>query len=205
LISAACHMLSRSSPQPPLHAPIDITGSAGSDSSSDSSSASASTQPSPLQSDGSRAIAGRTGSGRAGGSEAGASDSVEKVKQPGLFELLSSVVVDEATGETLEATKIVRGTCRLETVTFRAGGKLVNLRRRNMTLKSFGLMWKAVGDDTIDLGSYEAQAEPFHFDLPKQVVPSTVLAKGAYRVQITYSAANVATPLYEQEVTFKII
>ena len=43
-----------------------------------------------------------------------------------------------------------------------------------------------------------------HTRMHMQVVPTTVLAKGQYRTQITYSAANCTAPLHFQEELFCI-
>jgi len=120
------------------------------------------------------------------------------------IEILGSKVVNEL-GEPLEATNVVRGQTRLETLTFIVRMKLDNLRRTNVTAKHFGIGWQNVGFDSIEMGNYKASDEPQHFEMPKVEVPTMIMAKGKYRVTIAYMCDNVQDTLFEETVQFQII
>ena len=80
----------------------------------------------------------------------------------------------------------------------RALQSLHQLRRHTTTAKRFtGGFWKNVGIDSILLGDFSPRAEPYSFTLPRQVVPTIVMAKGEYKVQIRYTAANHADAVLE--------
>ena len=57
---------------------------------------------------------------------------------PPPFQFVESIVTDEATGERLSHAKVVGGSTRLETLTYRVRGKLTDLTRTTITAKSFG-------------------------------------------------------------------
>jgi multidrug efflux pump subunit AcrA (membrane-fusion protein) len=61
------------------------------------------------------------------------------------FEVMSSHVLDEATGETLSAARVVRGTTRLETLHIRIGVPLTNLTRNTRVSMKMGVVWLQVG------------------------------------------------------------
>jgi len=91
-----------------------------------------------------------------------------------ILEILKSEVTDEETGEMLSLEKVLRGRTRLETLTFRVSQPVKGLRRRTVTAKKFGFVYKNVGLDSIEFGDYEARDEPYSFDLPKQTVSVVV-------------------------------
>ena len=43
--------------------------------------------------------------------------------------------------------------------------------------------------------SFSARTEPYSFAMPRQVVPTTVMAKGDYHVNIRYAADNFSDDL----------
>lgn len=112
--------------------------------------------------------------------------------------LLGSEHVEEGSGARLLPDVVTRGSVRIETISFRVGGQsLSQLRRHTTTAKRFGAFWKNVGIDSVLLGDFAPRAEPYRFTLPRQVVPSIVMAKGEYKVRIRYTAANHADALLE--------
>ena len=77
---------------------------------------------------------------------------------------------------------VTRGSVRVETLTFQVGAHLSQLRRQTTTSKHFGAFWKNVGIDSVVLGDYAKRDEPYKFVMPRQVVPTMLMAKGDYRV-----------------------
>lgn len=115
------------------------------------------------------------------------------------FELLSSSVVHAVTGEELDATKVFRGQRRLETLTFKVGTRLVGLRQQIVTAKNFGLGFVNVGLETIQLGTFKAQSEAYTYELPERVIPDTPLAKGRYKIKISFAAYNMEQVLHTEQ------
>merc|ERR1711972_777515 len=99
------------------------------------------------------------------------------------FELLSSMVVDGLTREQLAPdAPVLRGSSRLETLSFRVGQPLAELQRQTVTAKSYGITWANVGVDQTAMGTYGLGEHKF--ELPMQKVPEDFLAKGMYKVCI---------------------
>eukprot|EP00522_Entomoneis_paludosa_P013161 CAMPEP_0172451886 /NCGR_PEP_ID=MMETSP1065-20121228/9725_1 /TAXON_ID=265537 /ORGANISM="Amphiprora paludosa, Strain CCMP125" /LENGTH=167 /DNA_ID=CAMNT_0013203857 /DNA_START=74 /DNA_END=577 /DNA_ORIENTATION=- len=121
------------------------------------------------------------------------------------FAVLKSHVVDQATGQVCVCDKVYRGTTRLETLTFQIPtGGVQNLTRHVVTSKKLGFAYMTVNHDTLVLGSF-VTAGPNQCDLPPNVVPSTAMAKGTYRIHITYTAENIEGLLREETVEFCIV
>ena len=82
--------------------------------------------------------------------------------------------------------------------------QLVNLTRSVVTMKKIGFTYVNVGMDSIELGTFDVGKH--EYELPHQEVPSTSLAKGLYKVQITYTAENLPEQILRKEtVEFKIV
>ena len=120
------------------------------------------------------------------------------------FELVESIVLNEATGERVTHEKVECGTTRLETLHFRVRAPLHNLRRTDVTAKFLGFYWQDVATRVLELGSYEPSDVPYAFEMPKAVIPNMMFARGRYRGRYTYSAANHDGPLRTEDVTFEI-
>ena len=71
-----------------------------------------------------------------------------------------------------------------------------------MTAKKFGFVYKNVGIDSVPMGDYGVGEHSF--EMAPQQVPSFILAAGAYRIKITYSAENHDGPLRFEDVPFHI-
>ena len=113
----------------PVPSPASSSGQlAGSDQIDLNASVSPATSPSP-------GVDGAEGGAAADGTTAG-------VAAGPPFEMLKSVVTDESTGELLTHEKVIRGSVRLETLTFRVSQPLKGLRRRTVTAKKFGFVFK---------------------------------------------------------------
>lgn len=123
-----------------------------------------------------------------------------------IFVLVRTSVVEEGTGKTLSPTEVHRGTVRLETLTFLANEPLTGLRRRTVTTKKFGPIWKKVGSEELAMGDYKASSTPHQFKMPRAVIPEISLARGVYTVRIVYTAeSHPDVVLHEEETKFTII
>ena len=120
------------------------------------------------------------------------------------FEMVESVVLNEATGERVTHEKVECGTTRRETLHFKVRAPLHNLRRTEVNAKYLGFFWQDVASKVIEMGSYEPRDAPHAFEMPKVVIPNMMLARGRYRSRITYSAANHDGPLRYEDVQFEI-
>jgi len=121
-----------------------------------------------------------------------------------LFEVVGRTVVEESTGEVLEADVVRRGTVRIETLSFMVRAPLTNLKRSESIAKHFGMIWHNVGLKTVDMGSWHERAVAQEFTLPRAEIPNMALAKGKYRVTITYEAENFDAPLHRDTAEFEI-
>ena len=121
------------------------------------------------------------------------------------FEIVSSVVTDEATGERLTPAVVVRGTTRLETIYFKAYERLEGLRRTTITLMKFGPVWKRVKTEILNWGTYVARSRPHAYVMPKAEIPTTKLACGRYRLLITYTTENHEKPVRDEVHEFAIV
>ena len=65
-------------------------------------------------------------------------------------------------------------------------------------------MYQTVASDGCVFGDYEPREEPYKFNMPDQKVPSIFLAKGIYKIKITYTADSHEELLSFEEVDFKI-
>lgn len=105
------------------------------------------------------------------------------------FMFLDSVVTDKATGARLEADKVTRGQTRLEVLHFKVAEPLIGLKRVVINYKHFPLAgFQKVGVDTVEMGSYEQGHHAF--TMPEAKIPNMYLAKGRYKIDVTYSAKS---------------
>jgi hypothetical protein len=121
------------------------------------------------------------------------------------FELLESSVTDESTGKECSPVEVVRGTTRLETLSFVVNTELTNLKRQVVTRKKMGFTYITVATEEIEMGCFDASKDPVHHKLPAQQVPSTRMANGKYQVHIKYSAENHDIVLMEETLEFCIV
>ena len=122
------------------------------------------------------------------------------------FEFVSSDAVDEATGQRLSDDLITRGVTRLETILFRVGRPLVGLQRRCVNYKHFPVVgFRNVGVDLVEMGNYEPLDQLQAFAMPGAKIPNLMVCKGRYRIEVTYSARNVAAPLFFKEHEFTVL
>jgi hypothetical protein len=110
------------------------------------------------------------------------------------FEFVESVVIDAATGDRLDADRVMRGSTRLETLHFKTNEPLAGLTRTVINYKNFP--WPAgfqrVGVDVVKMGDYAVSAAgtTHSFEMPKAVIPTIIFAKGGYKIDIKYTAES---------------
>ena len=121
-----------------------------------------------------------------------------------LFQFVASNVTDKATGQRLSAQEVVRGTTRQETIQFYVHQNIYNLQRHVVTTKKMGFAYIQVASTDLDMGNFQPSInDMFSFDLPDETVPNSILAKGKYRIHISYTAAT--SPSVEQQHARKIL
>jgi len=115
------------------------------------------------------------------------------------FTLISGSVADAESGEALDAGEVVRGTRRIEKISFQANQDLQDVTR---IVKVTFLLMNFTSN--VKMGDYAACQEPYEFVFPEQQVPRTS-PPGTYGIVLSYVAANMKTPLYTQKTNFRMV
>ena len=110
-------------------------------------------------------------------------------KRPFVF--LESIVTNEATGERLSDSIVHRGSTRCERLLFEVNAPLVGLKRTVINYKQFPMVgYQKVGVDEVPMGDYFPTNESQSFELAKAKIPNLYLARGKYRIDLSYTAQS---------------